>query len=65
MQISNQEMDETIEEEMSQDMEKGFSVLGTAFGVFNLNWGDLPLRLFWGLPLFWHLQMVRLSSRFG
>ncbi|KAM7451307.1 hypothetical protein ABFA07_000987 [Porites harrisoni] len=25
--ISNQEMDETIEEEMSQDMEKGFSVL--------------------------------------
>ena len=27
-------MDETIEEEMSQDMEKGFSVLGTAFGVF-------------------------------
>ena len=46
MQISNQEMDETIEEEMSQDMEKGFSVLGTAFGVFNLNIGDLPLRLF-------------------
>ena len=35
MQISNQDMDETIEEEMSQDMEKGFSVLGTAFGVFN------------------------------
>ena len=30
MQISNQEMDECIEEEMSQDMEKGFCVLGTS-----------------------------------
>ena len=44
-------MDETIEEEMSQDMEKGFSVLGTAFGVSVNNWGDLPLRRFWVLPL--------------
>ena len=44
-------MDETIEEEMSQDMEKGFSVLGKAFGVSVNSWGDLPLRLFWDLPL--------------
>lgn len=52
-------MDETIEEEMSQDMEKGFSVLGTAFGVSVNNWGDLPLKLFWDLPLCdTDLQMV-------